>query len=199
MRPFQAAWFIKAPGAGAAVAVDHDHEGDSDAAEDIEREQALDGRGSESGTWSLRLGAPKRLIAGSHLRYALRGAFAKCAVCNFAVAGGPFTAKLPPSGNLPQDRKQPLEASCADFQPFVSPDDNRPEFTLRAVLLGALFGIIFGGVTVYVGLRAGLTVAASIPIAVISISLLRTRGSRRCWRRSLCRPAATQASRLRRA
>jgi putative OPT family oligopeptide transporter len=63
-----------------------------------------------------------------------------------------------------------------DFQPFISADDNRPEFTLRAVLLGALFGIIFGGVTVYVGLKAGLTVAASIPIAVISISLLRYKG-----------------------
>ena len=63
-----------------------------------------------------------------------------------------------------------------EFQPFVSPGENRPEFTLRAVLLGSIFGIIFGGVTVYVGLRAGLTVAASIPIAVISISVLRDRG-----------------------
>jgi len=63
-----------------------------------------------------------------------------------------------------------------DFRPFVAPEENRPEFTLRAVLLGAVFGLIFGGVTVYVGLRAGLTVAASIPIAVISISLLRHKG-----------------------
>jgi putative OPT family oligopeptide transporter len=63
-----------------------------------------------------------------------------------------------------------------DFQPFISPDDNRPEFTLRAVLLGSFFGIIFGAVTVYVGLRAGLTVAASIPIAVLSISILRAFG-----------------------
>jgi putative OPT family oligopeptide transporter len=63
-----------------------------------------------------------------------------------------------------------------DFHPFVSPDDNRPEFTLRAILLGSFFGIIFGAVTVYVGLRAGLTVAASIPIAVLSISILRAFG-----------------------
>ncbi|HET6205582.1 MAG TPA: oligopeptide transporter, OPT family [Terracidiphilus sp.] len=62
------------------------------------------------------------------------------------------------------------------FNPFVAASENRPEFTVRAVLLGAVFGIIFGGVTVYVGLRAGLTVAASIPIAVISISLLRKDG-----------------------
>ncbi|MGB8099962.1 MAG: oligopeptide transporter, OPT family, partial [Terracidiphilus sp.] len=63
-----------------------------------------------------------------------------------------------------------------EFHPFVAPNENRPEFTVRAVLLGALFGLIFGAVTVYVGLRAGLTVAASIPIAVISISVLRHNG-----------------------
>src|SRR5207245_1397714 len=51
-----------------------------------------------------------------------------------------------------------------------------PECTLRAVILGMIFGVIFGAVTVYVGLRAGLTVAASIPIAVLSISLLRALG-----------------------
>ncbi len=63
-----------------------------------------------------------------------------------------------------------------EFQPFVPASEKRPEFTLRAGLLGAVFGIIFGAVTVYVGLRAGLTVAASIPIAVISISFLREKG-----------------------
>jgi putative oligopeptide transporter, OPT family len=63
-----------------------------------------------------------------------------------------------------------------DFQPYVPSGENRPEFTFRAILLGAAFGIIFGGVTVYVGLKAGLTVAASIPIAVISIGLLRHKG-----------------------
>jgi putative OPT family oligopeptide transporter len=62
------------------------------------------------------------------------------------------------------------------FQPFVSPTEKPPEFTLRAILLGSFFGIVFGAVTVYVGLRAGLTVAASIPIAVLSISILRAFG-----------------------
>lgn len=59
------------------------------------------------------------------------------------------------------------------FQPYVRADEARPEFTFRAILFGAIFGIIFGAVTVYVGLRAGLTVSASIPIAVLSISVLR--------------------------
>ncbi len=64
----------------------------------------------------------------------------------------------------------------SEFQPFVPASENRPEFTVRALLLGSLFGIIFGGVTVYVGLKAGLTVAASIPISVLSISILRAFG-----------------------
>src|ERR1700723_1698563 len=63
-----------------------------------------------------------------------------------------------------------------DFQPFVPATETRPEFTVRALLLGCLFGVIFGAVTVYVGLRAGLTVAASIPISVLSISVLRALG-----------------------
>ncbi|HVZ83890.1 MAG TPA: oligopeptide transporter, OPT family [Terracidiphilus sp.] len=64
----------------------------------------------------------------------------------------------------------------SEFQPFVPASESRPEFTFRAILLGSIFGIIFGAVTVYVGLRAGLTVAASIPIAVLSISILRVLG-----------------------
>jgi putative OPT family oligopeptide transporter len=67
-------------------------------------------------------------------------------------------------------------APAPEFRPYVPDEVVIPEFTPRAVILGMLFGIIFGAVTVYVGLRAGLTVAASIPIAVLSISLLRALG-----------------------
>ncbi len=66
--------------------------------------------------------------------------------------------------------------STNSFQPYVSPSENRKEFTFRAILLGSFFGLVFGAVTVYVGLEAGLTVAASIPIAVLSISVLRALG-----------------------
>jgi putative OPT family oligopeptide transporter len=62
------------------------------------------------------------------------------------------------------------------FQPFVASTEHRPELTARALLLGSIFGLLFGAVTVYVGLRAGLTVGASIPIAVLSISVLRAFG-----------------------
>ena len=67
-------------------------------------------------------------------------------------------------------------APPADFRPYVDAGTVMAEFSLRAVLLGALFGILFGAVSVYVGLRAGLTVSASIPIAVLSISILRAFG-----------------------
>jgi putative OPT family oligopeptide transporter len=50
------------------------------------------------------------------------------------------------------------------------------EFTGKAILLGAVFGLIFGASTVYLGLRAGLTVSASIPIAVLAISVLKKLG-----------------------
>jgi putative OPT family oligopeptide transporter len=62
------------------------------------------------------------------------------------------------------------------FKPFVPATETRPELSVRALLLGAVFGVLFGAVTVYVGLRAGLTVAASIPISVLSISILRAFG-----------------------
>jgi putative OPT family oligopeptide transporter len=67
-------------------------------------------------------------------------------------------------------------SSAQGFQPYVPPGETRPELTFRAVFIGCLFGLLFGAVTVYVGLEAGLTVAASIPIAVLSISVLRALG-----------------------
>jgi putative OPT family oligopeptide transporter len=63
------------------------------------------------------------------------------------------------------------------FQPFVPATTSIPEFTPRAIVLGALFGIIFGAATVYLALTAGLTVTASIPIAVLAIAVLRRFGS----------------------
>ncbi len=67
-------------------------------------------------------------------------------------------------------------AGTKAFKPYIPDEARVPELTIRAVGLGMLFGIIFGAVTVYVGLRAGLTVGASIPIAVLSISVLRALG-----------------------
>ncbi|MEV4882160.1 oligopeptide transporter, OPT family [Chitinophaga ginsengisegetis] len=58
-----------------------------------------------------------------------------------------------------------------NFKPFVLPGVQMKEFTLKSILLGCVFGVIFGAATVYLALKAGLTVSASIPIAVIAITL----------------------------
>ncbi|HEX7528749.1 MAG TPA: oligopeptide transporter, OPT family, partial [Thermoanaerobaculia bacterium] len=66
--------------------------------------------------------------------------------------------------------------SGQDFKPYIAADAEVPEFTLKAILLGSFFGIIFGAATVYLALRAGLTVSASVPIAVLSIAVFKKLG-----------------------
>src|SRR6188768_3787046 len=57
------------------------------------------------------------------------------------------------------------------FRPFVSPETQMKEFTFKAIIMGCLMGCLFGAATVYLALKAGLTVSASIPIAVIAITI----------------------------
>src|SRR3982751_882526 len=59
----------------------------------------------------------------------------------------------------------------SSFRPFVAPETKMAELTVKSILTGAAFGIIFGAATVYLALKAGLTVSASIPIAVLAITL----------------------------
>jgi putative OPT family oligopeptide transporter len=61
----------------------------------------------------------------------------------------------------------------SDFKPYTPPEAHLPELTFRAVALGAFLGLVFGASSVYLALRVGLTVSASVPIAVLSISLFR--------------------------
>jgi putative OPT family oligopeptide transporter len=68
------------------------------------------------------------------------------------------------------------EKSGETFKPFISAETVIPEFSLKAIILGAIFGIIFGAATVYLALRAGLTVSASIPIAVLAIAVFKRFG-----------------------
>lgn len=63
-----------------------------------------------------------------------------------------------------------------EFKPYIAAKDFIPEFTPRAILLGAIFGIIFGAASCYLGLKVGLTVSASIPIAVLAISIFKKLG-----------------------
>lgn len=62
------------------------------------------------------------------------------------------------------------------FKPYIAASEFIPEFTPKAIILGALFGILFGAATVYLGLKVGLTVSASIPIAVLAISIFKRFG-----------------------
>ena len=67
-------------------------------------------------------------------------------------------------------------AAAAQHKPYIADDAKVAEFTPKAVITGAVFGLIFGASTVYLALKAGLTVSASIPIAVLSISVLKKLG-----------------------
>src|SRR6266480_5732702 len=60
-----------------------------------------------------------------------------------------------------------------DFQPHVPPEVAPAELTLRAIIAGTLLGVIFGASSLYLVLKVGLTVSASIPVAVISLTLFR--------------------------
>jgi putative OPT family oligopeptide transporter len=59
------------------------------------------------------------------------------------------------------------------FHPYVPPDVEMREFTLRAVILGLLMTGVLGAANAYLGLKAGMTIAATYPAAVISMSILR--------------------------
>ena len=67
-------------------------------------------------------------------------------------------------------------AAEEEFQPYVPDDVQMTEFTPKAIGVGVFFGLLFGASTVYLALKAGLTVSASIPIAVLSISVLKKLG-----------------------
>lgn len=73
--------------------------------------------------------------------------------------------------NLPQSSM--THSSSESFKPFISDDESPAEFTIRGVLVGCLLGIVFAASSVYLGLKVGLTVSASIPVAVLSITLFR--------------------------
>src|ERR1041385_4780158 len=58
-------------------------------------------------------------------------------------------------------------------EPYISPETSLPEFTPRALILGTILGMVFGASSLYLVLKVGLTVSASIPVAVISLTLFR--------------------------
>ena len=65
------------------------------------------------------------------------------------------------------------ETQKTGFTPFVPDDTDLPELTFRAVALGVLMAIVLGAANAYLGMRAGLTVAATFPAAVVAMAALR--------------------------
>ena len=59
------------------------------------------------------------------------------------------------------------------FTPFVSAETNLKEFTLRALLIGLIMSVVLGAANAYLGLKAGMTIAATYPAAVIGMAILR--------------------------
>ena len=68
---------------------------------------------------------------------------------------------------------KPENPWIATFRPYVAAETVIPELTARALIVGTLLGIVFGASSLYLVLKVGLTVSASIPVAVISIALFR--------------------------
>ena len=62
------------------------------------------------------------------------------------------------------------------FTPFVPEETDLPELTFRAVFLGVIMAIVLGAANAYLGMRAGLTVAATFPAAVVAMAALRALG-----------------------
>ena len=60
-----------------------------------------------------------------------------------------------------------------DFKPYVDPKTNMKELTLPPLILGAIMAVVLGAANTYLGLKAGMTVAAAFPAAVISMAVLR--------------------------
>ncbi len=72
------------------------------------------------------------------------------------------------------DSATPVPAdSTAEYQPYVSDSTVMPELTWSAVILGSFLGILFGASSLYLFLKVGMTVSASIPVAVLAITLFR--------------------------
>jgi putative OPT family oligopeptide transporter len=65
----------------------------------------------------------------------------------------------------------PYDPAPAAVKPYIPASSNLPEFTIRALVMGVVLGMIFGASSLYLVLKVGLTVSASIPVAVIAITL----------------------------
>ncbi len=73
--------------------------------------------------------------------------------------------KLPPTAYVIEEGQE--------YVPIITAGETLPEFTLKAVVAGILLGVIFGAANTYLGLKAGLTISTSIPVAVLTVVAFR--------------------------
>jgi putative OPT family oligopeptide transporter len=73
------------------------------------------------------------------------------------------------SRRLPESAHRPLKEGEV-YSPYVPAAESPDEFTVKALFFGILFGILFGAANAYLGLRAGLTISTSIPVAVMTVA-----------------------------
>jgi putative OPT family oligopeptide transporter len=74
-----------------------------------------------------------------------------------------------PVHQLAENANRPLREGEV-YTPYVPPDQSPHEFTIKALFFGVLFGVLFGSANAYLGLRAGLTISTSIPVAVMTVA-----------------------------
>ncbi|MFQ5863857.1 MAG: OPT family oligopeptide transporter [bacterium] len=70
---------------------------------------------------------------------------------------------------LSQKAYEPIPKGEA-YEPYILASESLAEFTIKAAIPGILFGILFGAANAYLGLRAGLTISTSIPVAVMTVA-----------------------------
>jgi putative OPT family oligopeptide transporter len=87
------------------------------------------------------------------------------------MADDASTAADPERRTLPPEAYEEIPGE--EYPTYVPAESSLPEFTLKAVLIGAAVGVVFGAANAYLGLRVGLTVSASIPAAVMAIAVFR--------------------------
>lgn len=74
---------------------------------------------------------------------------------------------------LPENANRPLHEGEV-YVPYVPATESPHEFTVKALFFGIIFGILFGAANAYLGLRAGLTISTSIPVAVMTVAAFHT-------------------------
>lgn len=85
----------------------------------------------------------------------------------------PHSSKGSEIGDVGKSTPSVEAHGSAQPEPYVSAFQSPPEATLKAILAGIVFGILFGAANAYLGLRAGLTISTSIPVAVMTVALFR--------------------------